>query len=81
MRHFLSTIDWSREELDDLLKVAAELKQEPVRESLKGRSIALMFLNPSMRTRTSKLRTGELRLAGMAKRARCVTSPGSSMSG
>ena len=65
MRHFLSTIDWSREELDDLLKVAAELKQEPVRESLKGRSIALMFLNPSMRTRTS-FDLGMQQLGGIA---------------
>ena len=53
MQHFLSTIDWSREELDDLLKVAADLKQDPIRDSMKGRSIALLFLNPSMRTRTS----------------------------
>jgi N-acetylornithine carbamoyltransferase len=65
MRHFLSTIDWSREELDDLLKVAAELKEEPVRESLKGRSIALMFLNPSMRTRTS-FDLGMQQLGGIA---------------
>ena len=53
MQHFLSTIDWSREELDGLLKVAADLKQDPIRDSMKGRSIALLFLNPSMRTRTS----------------------------
>jgi N-acetylornithine carbamoyltransferase len=65
MRHFLSTIDWSREELDDLLKVAGELKEEPVRESLKGRSIALMFLNPSMRTRTS-FDLGMQQLGGIA---------------
>lgn len=53
MQHFLSTIDWSREELDDLLKVAADLKQDPIRDSMKGSSIALLFLNPSMRTRAS----------------------------
>jgi len=53
MQHFLSTIDWSREELDHLLKVAADLKQDPIRDSMKGSSIALLFLNPSMRTRTS----------------------------
>lgn len=53
MQHFLSTIDWSRKELDDLLKVATDLKQDPIRDSMKGSSIALLFLNPSMRTRTS----------------------------
>ena len=41
MQHFLSTIDWTRAELDDLLKVAAELKVEPIRNSLAGQSFAL----------------------------------------
>ena len=65
MQHFLSTIDWSREELEDILKVAAELKEEPIRNSLKGRSIALLFLNPSMRTRTS-FDLGMQQLGGIA---------------
>ena len=51
MKHFLTTSDWSREELDAILDVAGELKQNPINDSLKGRSIALLFLNPSMRTR------------------------------
>ena len=53
MKHFLSTSDWSREDLDALLQSAAALKKNPINSSLKGRSIALLFLNPSMRTRTS----------------------------
>jgi len=53
VKHFLSTIDWSREELASLLQVAGELKRNPINAKLKGRSIALLFLNPSMRTRTS----------------------------
>lgn len=65
MRHFLSTIDWSREELDELLKVAADLKQDPIRDSMNGKSIALMFLNPSMRTRTS-FDLGMQQLGGIA---------------
>ncbi|MBT8040361.1 MAG: N-acetylornithine carbamoyltransferase [Xanthomonadales bacterium] len=65
MPHFLSTIDWSREELDNLLKVAGELKNEPIRNSMKGRSIALLFLNPSMRTRTS-FDLGMQQLGGIA---------------
>ena len=65
MHHFLSTIDWSREELEDILKVAAELKEEPIRNALKGKSIALLFLNPSMRTRTS-FDLGMQQLGGIA---------------
>jgi N-acetylornithine carbamoyltransferase len=53
VKHFLSTNDWSVEDLASLLQVAGELKQNPINSSLKGRSIALLFLNPSMRTRTS----------------------------
>ena len=53
MKHFLSTSDWSKEDLESLLKSAGELKQKPMNSSLKGRSIALLFLNPSMRTRAS----------------------------
>ena len=53
MKHFLSTIDWSQHELSSLLRVASELKQNPINDKLHGRSIALLFLNPSMRTRTS----------------------------
>jgi len=53
VKHFLSTSDWSREDLEALLQSAAALKKNPINSSLKGRSIALLFLNPSMRTRAS----------------------------
>ena len=53
MKHFLSTSDWSANDLESLLQLAGQLKQNPLNSSLKGRSIALLFLNPSMRTRTS----------------------------
>ena len=53
MQHFLSTVDWTRDQLDGLLTLAADLKQDPIQDRLRGKSIALMFLNPSMRTRTS----------------------------
>lgn len=65
MKHFLSTVDWSRDELDALLEVAAGLKKQPVQDRLKGKSIALMFLNPSMRTRTS-FDLGMQQLGGIA---------------
>ena len=65
MKHFLSTSDWSVEELESLLKLAGELKQNPMNSSLRGRSIALLFLNPSMRTRTS-FDLGMQQLGGIA---------------
>jgi len=65
MRHFLSTVDWSRDELAGLLDLAADLKADPIRDTLYGKSIALMFLNPSMRTRTS-FDLGMQQLGGIA---------------
>jgi N-acetylornithine carbamoyltransferase len=65
LKHFLSTSDWSRQELESLLKLAGKLKQNPMNSSLAGRSIALLFLNPSMRTRTS-FELGMQQLGGIA---------------
>lgn len=52
-RDFLSTLDWSRVEIEQLLDDAAALKAAPINRSLEGKSIALVFFNPSLRTRTS----------------------------
>src|SRR3546814_19502811 len=57
-RHFLNTQDWTRAELDAVLAKAARFKHGPAGDALKGRpldgkSIALVFFNPSLRTRTS----------------------------
>ncbi len=65
MKHFLSSSDWSVDDLESLLRLAGELKQNPLNTSLKGRSIALLFLNPSMRTRTS-FELGMQQLGGVA---------------
>lgn len=65
MQHFMNTLDWSVDQLDDLLRLAAELKQDPLRDDLRGKSIALLFLNPSMRTRTS-FELGMQQLGGIA---------------
>ena len=53
MRHFLTTADWSRSELQGLLDRAAAFKSGAVNRSLEGKSIALLFFNPSLRTRSS----------------------------
>jgi len=52
-KHFLNTQDWSRTELDALLTQAALFKTNKLGDQLKGKSVALVFFNPSMRTRTS----------------------------
>ncbi|AKS40573.1 acetylornithine carbamoyltransferase [Wenzhouxiangella marina] len=53
MRHFLTTEDWTRPELQALLDAADDLRRQPVNDQLRGKTIALMFLNPSLRTRSS----------------------------
>ena len=53
MKHFLNTQDWTRAELDAVLAQAAAFKRSPLGDRMKGRTIALMFFNPSLRTRTS----------------------------
>ena len=53
MKHFLTTTDFSRAELQRMLDQAAALKQRPISDALAGKTIALMFLNPSLRTRSS----------------------------
>src|SRR5690606_30565536 len=65
MKHFLNTQDWSRADLDALLTQAALYKRNRIGDELKGRSIALVFFNPSMRTRTS-FELGAFQLGGHA---------------
>lgn len=53
VKHFITTLDWSREELQSFLDHAKSLKADPIQPLLKDKSIALVFFNPSLRTRTS----------------------------
>ncbi len=55
-RHFLTTMDWSRSELEALLSDAASLKASRKTSrpaDMAGKTVALVFFNPSLRTRTS----------------------------
>ena len=58
-RDFLSTLDWSRADLEEVLADAKALKAtrrsaKPVGQGdLAGKSVALVFFNPSLRTRSS----------------------------
>ncbi|WDJ83503.1 N-acetylornithine carbamoyltransferase [Xanthomonas campestris] len=65
LKHFLNTQDWSLAELDALLTQAALFKRNKLGSELKGKSIALVFFNPSMRTRTS-FELGAFQLGGHA---------------
>lgn len=53
MQHFLTTETWSKPNLQMILDFAKDLKQSPIQPLLKNKSIALLFFNPSLRTRTS----------------------------
>ena len=64
-KHFLNTQDWSRPDLDALLAQAAAFKRDKLGDQLRGKSIALVFFNPSMRTRTS-FELGAFQLGGHA---------------
>ena len=65
MKHFLNTQDWTRTELDAALAQAAAFKRSKAGDQLKGKSIALVFFNPSLRTRTS-FELGAFQLGGHA---------------
>ena len=65
IKHFLNTQDWTRSELDDLLVQAAAFKRTKFSNALKGKAIALVFFNPSLRTRTS-FEIGAFQMGGHA---------------
>jgi N-acetylornithine carbamoyltransferase len=53
-RDFISTADFAREELTSLIDLAARIKAKDYSERpLANRSVALVFFNPSLRTRAS----------------------------
>ena len=53
MRHFLTTENYSRAEIEALLEKAARFKKQPLSGRLADKTIALVFFNPSLRTRAS----------------------------
>ncbi|HXI87370.1 MAG TPA: N-acetylornithine carbamoyltransferase [Parvularculaceae bacterium] len=74
MKHFLNTSDWSRPELQAMLDDARGLKAAPFGDALRTKTIALLFLNNSLRTRTS-FDVGAFELGGHA----VVLSPSGGM--
>jgi N-acetylornithine carbamoyltransferase len=54
MKNFLTTSDYSPDELNGILESALRFKEaRPGGRELKGKSVALVFFNPSLRTRAS----------------------------
>lgn len=63
-KNFLKTSDFSREELEQMLEAAFRFKRgEDSAKSLAGKSVALVFFNPSLRTRAS-MQVGVYELGG-----------------
>ena len=52
-RDFLALEDWSAEEVEGLLALAARVKRGEVSGGLEGKVLAMVFMDPSLRTRTS----------------------------
>jgi N-acetylornithine carbamoyltransferase len=52
-RDFLAMEDWNAEELDALLALAAKVKRGEVLGGLERKVLAMVFMDPSLRTRTS----------------------------
>jgi len=65
-KNFLTTADWTREQLEELVESAQRFKSgEDESKPLAGKSIALVFFNPSLRTRAS-MQVGVYELGGNA---------------
>jgi len=73
MKHFITTADWSQDELQQMIDLANEFKQGATSDALKNKSVALLFFNPSLRTRTS-FELGSWQMGGHA----IVLEPGKS---
>jgi N-acetylornithine carbamoyltransferase len=64
LNNFLKTSDHSREQLETLISNAIERKESPsAQKPLAGKSVALVFFNPSLRTRAS-MQIGVYELGG-----------------
>jgi N-acetylornithine carbamoyltransferase len=66
MNNFLKTSDFSRAELEEIIESALRFKSGETNEKpLSGKSVALVFFNPSLRTRAS-MQVGVYELGGNA---------------
>lgn len=63
MQRFLDLADFSREQVQSLVDLAAQLQKNPEPSALKGKILGLLFMNPSLRTLAS-FQAGMARLGG-----------------
>jgi N-acetylornithine carbamoyltransferase len=63
MRRFNDLADFSRDEIKDLIALAARLDAEPEPRALEGKVLSLLFLSPSLRT-LSSFQAAMIRLGG-----------------
>ena len=76
MRRFNDLADFSRDEIKDLIELAARLDAKPEPRALEGKVLSLLFLSPSLRT-LSSFQAAMIRLGGGA----FVISPDMSIHG
>ncbi|MBI5510600.1 MAG: N-acetylornithine carbamoyltransferase [Deltaproteobacteria bacterium] len=63
MKKFLDLVDLNDSELERLLKRARTLERHPTGDALAGKTVALLFMNPSLRTLAS-MQAGVSQLSG-----------------
>lgn len=64
-KHFYNTADFSLKEINHLIDLALKMKKSQFKKSLPNKSLAMLFFNPSLRTRLSFTMAME-KLGGLA---------------
>ncbi len=65
MEDLISISDLSSAQIEEIFRLASELKKEPLGDDLRGKTVAMIFEKPSTRTRVS-FETGVYQLGGHA---------------
>ncbi|MDP1722046.1 MAG: N-acetylornithine carbamoyltransferase [Candidatus Gottesmanbacteria bacterium] len=65
IKHFYSALDYSSSEIQYLVNLALKMKSGSVKKSLAGKTLGMLFFNPSLRTRVS-FAVAMLKLGGCA---------------
>ncbi len=64
-KHFYNTADFTSEEILALIEMALKMKSGEISQDLSGKSLAMLFFNPSLRTRISFIMAMQ-KLGGLA---------------
>lgn len=77
LKHFYNLSDYSLEEVHQLIDLALKYKKGPVKKSLIDKALAMLFFNPSLRTKTSftvaMQKLGGITVDLMAQEGGCYT--------